>query len=226
MAEKIRIKSLQKTDDYIDREWGQITSQRQYLLTSTDWTQLEDNELTFESRVRWNDWRKKVRLVKRATVGTIEEAEQILKNLEKNTPERVFIESNTMRQKKYQMDIETLPQAKTDATNILKQLHGDWCINLMPENYNLILGKHHEMLRFYSAKPKAKNFSEYPLLEATQETYGWDIYEVLEHVMNLKRSSDELLVMIEYHRHKFIQKINEAKTIDEVINVVKLMHGY
>ena len=120
MAEKIKIKSSEKTPEYIDREWAQVLAQRQYLLSTSDWTQLEDNELTFESRIRWNHWRNQVRAVRRSTVSSKDIAEAKLKELEAKLPEREFITSRTARQKKYHLDLNDLGQAKADAILILK----------------------------------------------------------------------------------------------------------
>jgi hypothetical protein len=226
MAEKITILSLEKTPEYIDREWATVLGKRLHLLGTTDWTQLEDNELTFESRVRWNHWRNQVRQVRRREYDSPEAAEQVLIKLENSLPEHEFIKSRTARQKKYHLDLNELGQAKSDAQTILKTLHNDWMINLLPESIHLIHAKVEEMLRYYTAKPKPKSLNEYPLLDTMSKLTGRSRSEVMEEVMNLKRLANETLVSIETHRHKFTTKLNDAKTIDEVIEIVKNMHGY
>lgn len=226
MTKKIKITSLEKTTEYIDREWGQILAQRQYLLSTSDWTQLEDNELTFEARVRWNHWRNQVRDVRRRSVASIQEAEEKLKHLENNLPEREFILSRTARQKKYHLDLNNLDQAKYDAAFILKSLHYDWTIILIPESLDLINQKMEEVNRYFAANPKPKSLAEYPLLDISRKLYGWTRSEIMEHVMTLKRTATEIMVMIEQHRFKFTKQLQEAKTIDEVIGIVKNMHGY
>jgi hypothetical protein len=226
MTEKITILSLEKTPEYIDREWATVLGKRLHLLGTTDWTQLEDNELTFESRVRWNHWRNQVREVRRKIYDNPEAAELVLAKLEKNLPEREFIKSRAARQKKYQLDLNDLNQTKSDAHVILKSLHNDWMVNLLPESIHLINAKVEEMLRYYAAKPKPKTLNEYPLLDTMRKLTGRNRSEVMEEVMNLKRLANETLISIEMHRHKFTTKINDATTIDEVIEIVKNMYGY
>lgn len=222
MAKKIRIKSLSKTPEFQNREWAKVISHRQYLLSSTDWTQMDDNDLTMASRVYWNDWRRKVRSIKRNTVSSLEEAESRLKILEENTPERVFIESTTARQKKCHLDIDTIDQAKFDAMNILKQLHGEWCINLMPENLNLIQAKYSELVDYQ----QTKKFKNYPLLVNTKKTHKFTQKETIEYVMSLKKASDDILLYIDKHFHEYKQAIESSNSIQEVMDVVNRMHGY
>ena len=226
MAERIKIRRLEKTDEYIDREWAQVLSQRQHMLTSTDWTQLEDNELTFESRVRWNHWRNQVREVRRATAESREVAEARLKELENKMPSRDFIESRTARQKKYHVDLNSLELARSDAINAMNQLHEDWAINLMPENITLINAKFDEVSRYLTTKPKPRSLKEYPLMAASKKLNEWTTSQVVENVMNLKRTSTDVLIMMEEHRFKFTKRIFESKSIDDVINIIKNMHGY
>lgn len=226
MVEKITILSLEKTPEYIDREWAGVLGKRLHLLGTTDWTQLEDNELTFESRVRWNHWRNQVREVRRRLYDTPEDAERVLIKLESNLPEREFIKSRTARQKKYHLDLNELGLAKSDAANILKTLHNDWMVNLLPESIHLIQAKVEEMTRYYAAKPKPKTLSEYPLLDTMRKLTNRTRSEVMEEVMNLKRLSTETLVSIETHRAKFTSMLDKAQTIDEVVAIVKNMHGY
>ncbi len=226
MTEKITILSLEKTADYIDREWATVLGKRLHLLGTTDWTQLEDNELTFESRVRWNHWRNQVREVRREVYDSPEDAEHVLIKLEQNLPKREFIKSRTARQKKYHLDLNKLDQAKMDAHNILKTLHNDWMVNLLPESIHLIHAKVNEMNRYYAASSKPKTLSEYPLLNTMRKLTKRSRSEVMEEVMNLNRLSIETLVSIEVHRAKFTAKIDEAKTIDELVDIVKNMHGY
>ncbi len=226
MAEKIIILSLEKTPEYIDREWATVLGKRLHLLGTTDWTQLEDNELTFESRVRWNHWRNQVREVNRRTYDSPESAEQILIKFENNFPKCEFIKSRTARQKKYHLDLNDLGQAKSDAHTILKTLHNDWMVNLIPESIHLINAKVEEMHRYYATKPEPKSLNGYPLLDTMSTLMNRSRSEVMEEVMNLKSIANETLVSIEMHRHKFTTKLNDAKTIDEVIEIVKNMHGY
>lgn len=226
MAEKITILSLEKTPEYIDREWATVLGKRLHLLGTTDWTQLEDNELTFESRVRWNHWRNQVREVRRRLYDNPDAAEQVLIELESKLPEREFIKSRTARQKKYHLDLNDLGQAKADAAIILKTLHNDWMVNLLPESIHLISAKVDEMTRYYASTPKPKSLSDYPLLDTMRRLTGRSRSEVMEEVMNLKRLSTETLVSIETHRHKFTTQLNEAQTIDAVVDIVKNMHGY
>lgn len=226
MTEKIKILSLKKTQEYLDREWASVMSKRIHMLSTTDWTQLEDNELTFESRVRWNHWRNQVRAVRRGDYSTPKDAENALAELEKNLPPREFIQSRTIRQKKYQLDLNDLDQAKSDAMNILKTLHNDWMVNLLPESIHLINAKVEEMLRYYAMNPKPKTLKEFPLIATMQEVNGYTRSEALEEIMNLKRLTKEVLVSVELHRHKFTKKINNASSTDEIIDIVKNMHGY
>ena len=226
MTKKIKITSLEKTPEYINREWAQVLAQRQYLLSTSDWTQLEDNELTFESRVRWNHWRNQVRAIRRSTVDSKDIAEEKLKELEGNLPEREFIVSRTARQKKYHLDLNELGQAKADAQLILKTFHNEWTLNLMPESINLINAKGEEMRRFYNLTPKARTLKDYPLLHATMKLHDWTVSQTLEQAMNLVRTATEIMVEIERHRYKFTKLIHDAATIDEVVGLVKNMHGY
>lgn len=226
MTTKIKILSLEKTQEYIDREWAGVLAKRIHLLGTTDWTQLEDNELTFESRVRWNHWRNQVRAVKRSTYDSPVEADKALEKLEKELPEREFIKTRTARQRKYQLDLNDLAQAKMDAMTILKTLHNEWMVTLIPESIHLIEAKFVELQRYFASKPKPTSLAEYPLIKTMKKLTGMSRSEVLEEIMNLKRMTTEVLVSMEEHRHKFQKKINEAQTIEEIISIVKNMHGY
>lgn len=226
MAEKITIISLEKTPEYIDREWASVLGKRLHLLGTTDWTQLEDNELTFESRVRWNHWRNQVRAVRRTEYNSPDSAEAALTALEQSLPHREFIKSRTVRQKKYQLDLNDLAQTKMDAHNILKMLHNDWVVTLLPESIHLITAKVEEMNRYYQSTPKPKTLEEFPLLDTMRKLSSRSRSELMEEVMNLKRLATETLVSIENHRVKFGKKIDDARTVDEVLEVVKNMHGY
>lgn len=226
MAEKIKIISLEKTKEYIDREWASVLGKRLHLLGTTDWTQLEDNELTFESRIRWNHWRNQVRSVRRSVYDTPMDAENALIALEGSLPDREFISSRTARQKKYHLDLTELGQCKQDAMVILKTLHNDWVINLIPESIHLIEAKTNEMTRYFAMNPKPQSLSEFPLLDTMRKLNNISRSEVMEQVMNLKRVSTEILVDIERHRIKFTKLINEATMVDEIVSIVKNMHGY
>lgn len=226
MVEKIKITGLEKTQEYVDREWSTVIGRRLHMLGTTDWTQLEDNELTFESRVRWNHWRNQIREVRRNTYESPEAAGKALDVLEANLPEREFIKTRTARQKKYHLDLNDLVQAKSDATNILKTLHNDWAISLLPESIHLINAKFEEVQRYYAATPKPKSLMEYPLLDTMRKLSGRSRSEIMEEVMNSKRLATETLIDIEKHRYKFSDKIQAATTIDEVVDIVKNMHGY
>lgn len=223
---KIKVISLSKPDDYVDREWAEVLSKRHYLLTVSDWTQLEDNELTFESRVRWNLWRNRVRAVRRVAVVDKDVAANLLTELEADMPDREFIASTSVRQKKYQIDISTIDQARSDAMQILKTLHHDWTINLLPENLNLINAKFEEVLRYNLSVPKPRSMKEYPLIETTRSLYEWTRADTIEHICTLKRLSVELLVDVEKHRYKFTKEIEAAQSIDTIISIIKNMHGY
>ena len=226
MVEKIKITGLEKTAEYVDREWSTVIGRRLHMLGTTDWTQLEDNELTFESRVRWNHWRNQIREVRRELYDTPEDATKALDALEANLPEREFIKTRTARQKKYHLDLNDLVQAKSDAEIILKTLHNDWAISLLPESIHLINAKVEEMQRYYASNPKPKSLSEYPLLDTMRKLSGRSRSETMEEVMNAKRLATETLISIEQHRYKFSNKIRAATTIDEVVSIVKNMHGY
>lgn len=226
MVEKIKITGLEKTPEYVDREWSTVIGRRLHMLGTTDWTQLEDNELTFESRVRWNHWRNQIREVRRELFETPADAEKVLDTLEANLPEREFIKTRTVRQKKYHLDLNDLVQAKSDAAIILKTLHNDWAVTLLPESIHLINAKVEEMQRYYAANPKPKSLMEYPLLDTMRKLSGRSRSETMEEVMNSKRLATETLISIEKHRYKFSDKIQEATTIDEVVAIVKNMHGY
>lgn len=222
---KIKILSLSKSDDYIDREWAELLSKRYYLLSTSDWTQLEDNELTFESRIRWNFWRNRVRAIRRSNTS-MSDAEELLQELENSTPEREFIADTTIRQKKYQLDISNLLQAKSDAISILKTLHNDWVLNLLPESINLINAKFEEVLRYQSSSPKPHSMAEFPLIEVSRKLHGWSRSEIIEHICTLKRMSTELLVTIEQHRYRYTKEIEKSEHVDDIISIIKNMHGY
>lgn len=226
MAEKITILKLEKTPEYIDREWASVLGKRLHLLGTTDWTQLEDNELTFESRVRWNHWRNQVRAVRRSEYESPDSAERALIALEENLPPREFIKSQTARQKKYHLDLNNLGQAKVDAHTILKTLHNEWVINLLPESIHLINAKVDEMNRYYNSVPKPRTLDEYPLLNTMRMLSSKSRSELMEEVMNLKRLSTETLVSIENHRVRFGRQIDAADSVDAVVAIVKNMHGY
>lgn len=85
MADKIKITSLEKTEEYLDREWAAINSQRYHMLASSDWTQMPDVKLTRKSRSEWIVWREKVRLVSRK-VDSLAVADSKLKELESSKP--------------------------------------------------------------------------------------------------------------------------------------------
>lgn len=229
MASKIKITRLEKTEDYINREWGTVLAQRQYLLNSTDWTQMEDNDLTFESRVRWNWWRQQVRNVKRKNGISREDAEAQLKYLETTMPEREFISAKSVRQRKYQLDISNLDQAKIDATNIMKTLHSEWLITFLPENVNLIAAKYSELMQYLAGHRKKKNPSkieDFVLLNQMKQIGDYSDAKLIAEVSNLQRTANETYSMIADHHNRFSKLIQSAKTTDEIIQIVKNMHGY
>lgn len=82
---KIRITELEKTSDYIDREWGSVLTRRHFLLSSSDWTQLPDTNQSLTTRLLWQKWRHDVRSVKRSKM-TLEEATAALDRLEEEVP--------------------------------------------------------------------------------------------------------------------------------------------
>ena len=225
--QKIKIKSLQKPAEYINREWGTVLAQRHYLLASSDWTQLEDNELTFESRIRWNEWRKDVRAVRRRNFEhNMNDAVDRLKLLEANIPAHEFIQSTNIRQKKYQLDVSNLAVAKNDAMNIMKTLHHDWTITFIPENINLVNAKFEEAEHYLTQTPKPKSFKEYPLLEQTYKLYNLNRSQTVEEICRLKRTCTDIFLMIQAHQFKFTNQIQAATSTDAIIEIIKNMHGY
>lgn len=226
MAKRITILSLEKTPEYINREWASVMGKRLHLLSSTDWTQIEDNELTFESRVRWNHWRNQVRDVKRTSYDTPDDADKALSILESTLPEKEFISSRTLRQKKYHLDLNDIHLAKSDAHMILRTLHTDWILTLLPESVHLINAKVDELLRYYTISPQPESLEEFPIMEAMQRNNDYSQSEVVEEIMNLKRLLTTTMVSVENHRMKFTKLIDSATTIDEVVGIVKNMHGY
>lgn len=231
-VQKIKIKSLEKTAEYINREWSEVLARRQYLLNSTDWTQLEDNELTFESRVRWNKWRNDVRAIRRDNCADKEEADEKLKVIEGQMPSRDFIQSHGPYQKKYHLDLTNLEQARNDAMTIMRKLHEDWLLNYVPENVNMVNAKYDEMIEYNTFKrmkkpPLGLSIDDYPLLKLVMEQQGIETDEwLIAYISDLKRACREVYLMVEKHRFNFTKQITEAKSIEDIVGIVKNMHGY
>jgi hypothetical protein len=210
---KIKIKSLEKPKDYIEKEWATLLSKKIYLLSVSDWTQLDNNNLTFESKVKWNAWRDKLRNISRDTMFDVKMAENVLSILEKQIPESNFIkygnESNILR-------LNDFNKCKLDALRLLKKYHMDWILYRLPENIEIIREKIKEKKNYLLSN----NISEFPLINNMMQLYSWDLETTLKEIDNLENILKNTMIDIDNHLLKYTTKLNLAKSSDEILNIV------
>lgn len=84
MPQKIKIIKLEKTEQYLAKELALLKGQAKALLTSTDWTQLPDSELSTACQLRFRIWRN---LIRRLDYSDFDKSSQELEGLKTNRPE-------------------------------------------------------------------------------------------------------------------------------------------
>jgi hypothetical protein len=85
MPQKIKIISLSKPDEYIQKEIALLKIMKIKMLRDSDWTQLPDVPINEKNLLEWRMWRSLVREMK-ITFNNIKDVKQQLEELEKNKP--------------------------------------------------------------------------------------------------------------------------------------------
>lgn len=85
MPQKIKIISLVKTDEYIQKEIDAVDGAKLKLLKDSDWTQLMDAPLDHITVLEWRHWRNIVRELT-VTHDNLLEARERVSKLEKSRP--------------------------------------------------------------------------------------------------------------------------------------------
>jgi hypothetical protein len=224
MTPKIKNLSLEKTPEYIELEWLAVSAKKQQALTSSDWTQLADNNLTFESQVLWNHWRDQIRAVDRKTFPTIPEAEAELDRLYTQRPTKTTVPHQSFRHKKYPLNISDLGICKSDAKIILLQYHKDWLDSEFSEPVEMLMVRKNELDR-YSASGM-EDFAMFPLLHAYAAVHKMEVIEAIDAIHRQYLILVELMTEMYIHREKYERQILNANSATEVIELVNRIHGY
>lgn len=223
MAKRISNLAIEKTPEYIEREWIAITAKRQQSLQSSDWTQLLDNNLTFEAQVRWNHWRTLVRNVTRDNFATIGEADTELDKLHANQPAKEYTHT-TARQKKYQLDMTSLVLAKADANKIVREFIYDSLKNTLHQPLQMTMLQVSELEVYL--KSGATDFTLYPILDMASKLNSWSVEETVDGIFRANHVASETVSKLMKTQALYIEHVNRSLTVNEVINVIKTMHGY
>jgi len=112
------------TEEVINRKWTTVGSKRRQLLTLSDWTQLTDSNLSPTAKHYWKTWRQKIRNIKRSAVTNPEDALELLKTLEKQSPEMLNYDNDPeIENKTDDLTVERLNRLLDEKINaILPQL--------------------------------------------------------------------------------------------------------
>ena len=80
-------------DVYVENMWIELHARRDKLLSTTDWTQLNDSRLTRESFNEWRRWRNSLKQVTSNDYEKIQDAVKALEDIKKLQPTSLFAES-------------------------------------------------------------------------------------------------------------------------------------
>jgi hypothetical protein len=83
------------TEEVLKRQWLEVYAKRNKLLSMSDWTQIADVDMPQSVRNLWRKWRQKLRVIKRSSVKTPEQAMSLLANLERQIPQKLKIDITT-----------------------------------------------------------------------------------------------------------------------------------
>lgn len=219
------IKNLKvsKTDTYIAGQWLAINAEKHRLLSMSEWSQSQDNVLTFESYVLWSDWRSKLRDITPETFYTPEEAKTRLDELLNQKP---FEDTTSihMRQKKYSLDISSIESAKRDAKKILKKFVSEYLEDHLPENIHFITLKYQSLNEW--SKSGVETFEHFPLLTMHMKINGLDLEATIDSIHTLHKLAVDEASKLEDLRFDYNDQIDHAEIPQQIINIVKRMHGY
>lgn len=220
---RIRNLKLSKTDNYIASQWMQIQAEKHRYLSSSEWTQSADNVLTFESYVRWTDWRSRIRNVNEDTYDSPEAAKEALDALFNDKPTEDTT-SIAMRQEKYPLDISSIDAARRDAKKIVNIRVANHLENVLPENIHFITLKYQSLNEWY--KSGLETFEHFPLLSMHQKIHNYDITNTIDSIHTLHKLAVDEVSALEEWRFNYNDYIDHATTIQQIIDLVKRMHGY
>ena len=230
MMKQISNLKLSKTKETIEREWVSVDAKRAQLLSGSDWTQTLDNTLTMENKNYWSDWRRKVREANRMSYKTPDEALRRLEQLHIEQPVEEHVANIRMRQKQYQLDISDLASAKSDAKKIIKAFTNEQVSELFPENTITTILRYLSMKEYlnYSANyPDLPSFGHFfPLLKLYSHEHNLTETET---VTSVNTEYNEMVVLAanwEQIKIMYNNSIDNATSIQEIIDIVKTLHGY
>ena len=221
---KIKNLSFKKTEEVIEREWMGVDAKRTQLLSSSEWTQSVDNDLTMESQSYWTEWSRLVREVNRLFYTVPETALERLEELFNQQPRKDFVATARMRQQKYPVDISSLDTAKADAHKAVKDFVSKSIKDIFPDDSISIMAANMNVQSFhYTAM---EDFTHYPLLEQYRITNNFNIYETIDYIHNMFNQLTLEISKYESIKKELKDSISNAETITQIINILKKMHGY
>lgn len=121
MYKKIKIVSLEKTQEYLKKEINNLNAYKKKLLKDCDWTQLPDCGLRVSNIIEWRIWRYKLRNI--VISENIEKSKQQLDDILKEKP---ILKKRTIEKFKYilnDLDYFDLQTLKLTASNIIEELY-------------------------------------------------------------------------------------------------------
>lgn len=212
-----------KNEEYIQRQWVHISALRDRLISGTEWTQNGDNLLTLESYILWSEWRRKVHDISELTHATPEEAEAALTTLGDSKPSTVNT-STVMRQKKHRMDISSLDAAKRDANRIVRKYVEEYLEENLPESLTITNLKYYSYLDWQ--RSGLSDFTHFPLLLTHSKIHVATVSETIDAIIGMHRLATVEVAKLVEKEYEYTQLITYAATVEEVIGIVKKMHGY
>lgn len=167
------------TDEVIARKWATVGGKRRQLLNLSDWTQLADCNLSPAVRHYWKVWRQKVRNITRNTVTHPDDALQLLKTLETQSPAALnYDEFPEIEPSQDEITIEKINQlldariseiipqftSANDVTTLLDEKLRDFKQSMQPKPVELDNGIHLAKMqlmdiidrKFYEFRPSAQ----------------------------------------------------------------------
>lgn len=91
---KIKNVKISYPEEYNEKQWQELYAKRDKLLRISDWTVLDDAELTEECVDEWKRWRKSVKLLTREKFKTVNEATSMLRQIQQLMPSKEYMKKD------------------------------------------------------------------------------------------------------------------------------------